>query len=793
VSSEAIVKNSNFKVNDDETGAMQKLPRVATDQNGGMLVVWEDQRRGDLKNASDIYVKKFSNNGTIMFGDLKVNDNSELIPQKFPDVSATLSGASVVVWQDTRDAQNIYGQRIDQNGSPQGENFKVNRYQGLSVNTNPSCAMDRLGRFVVVWCGVESGIRNVYAQLFSLGGQPMDSSFKVNDDAQAVDHHYPRVAMDWWGNFVVAWYDRRDAQERIFLQMCDSSGAKKGSNFALQQDVVSSVESEFDLDVNDDGVFVLVWIESRSSEGVYAQIYDSSAAPQGSNILVSDDPLSSPRDPKVSIDNDTFFVATWTDQRDGNPNIYFQRFYLDGTPVSSNMIIHNPENSLQVSSDNAVWNAYLYTVWMDNRSPGHGFDIYGIILGYGHCFECFAGWNLISLPLEPLSSDPDSVFGDDVSPYYLFGYGNCSYNIPTEVHSCGFGYWLGLLQSDTVCLAGSMCQPSQGPVCIFLDDCWNLIGCPYVTCVDWAKTEVCRRGECVPLSTAVSRGWVFDVLYWYSQGGYLIVPTLCADRGYWFPALADSCELCLYPDINLDNMLFASGEHPTSMKQRGKDDWLVELHVCRDDGACDLISAFGVSSLATDGFDPNYDLPKPPTPVFDTIVNSYVRLYFPHPEWNLTLGNDFTRDIRAPLKEGEKKLWNFRVESDCSNQKLKLRWGDLANRVPGDCRLKLIDLSNGNLEYDMSLVSNMLLSPVPGAQLRHLAIVATKALSEVSASSPAGFHLFQNYPNPFNPRTEIQYHLPKKSGVKLSIYNISGQLVRVLVDENQEAGTHTEG
>jgi hypothetical protein len=52
------------------------------------------------------------------------------------------------------------------------------------------------------------------------------------------------------------------------------------------------------------------------------------------------------------------------------------------------------------------------------------------------------------------------------------------------------------------------------------------------------------------------------------------------------------------------------------------------------------------------------------------------------------------------------------------------------------------------------------------------------------------FHLAQNYPNPFNPSTTIDYSIPKADNVNLTIYNLLGQKVVTLVNDNQKAGKH---
>jgi hypothetical protein len=55
---------------------------------------------------------------------------------------------------------------------------------------------------------------------------------------------------------------------------------------------------------------------------------------------------------------------------------------------------------------------------------------------------------------------------------------------------------------------------------------------------------------------------------------------------------------------------------------------------------------------------------------------------------------------------------------------------------------------------------------------------------------PVVFNLKQNYPNPFNPSTTIEYSIPKASNVKITIYNILGDVVNVISNSFREVGTY---
>jgi hypothetical protein len=55
---------------------------------------------------------------------------------------------------------------------------------------------------------------------------------------------------------------------------------------------------------------------------------------------------------------------------------------------------------------------------------------------------------------------------------------------------------------------------------------------------------------------------------------------------------------------------------------------------------------------------------------------------------------------------------------------------------------------------------------------------------------PVSFYLWPNRPNPFNSATVIKFTVPQKSIVNIEIFNILGELVKTILNQEKEAGTH---
>ena len=110
----------------------------------------------------------------------------------------------------------------------------------------------------------------------------------------------------------------------------------------------------------------------------------------------------------------------------------------------------------------------------------------------------------------------------------------------------------------------------------------------------------------------------------------------------------------------------------------------------------------------------------------------------------------------------------------------------IANDQPDKLRIVLWDKNDGNkIIYD-----NLNPQSIQGAIVMHNRIILTKDGEEDLLTAPVEFALEQNYPNPFNPNTTIKYSIPEAGNVELKVYDILGNKVVTLVNEEKSPGKY---
>jgi hypothetical protein len=88
------------------------------------------------------------------------------------------------------------------------------------------------------------------------------------------------------------------------------------------------------------------------------------------------------------------------------------------------------------------------------------------------------------------------------------------------------------------------------------------------------------------------------------------------------------------------------------------------------------------------------------------------------------------------------------------------------------------DLQAGKYQYRLKMTDN-------DGSFKYSSIIETEI------ALPKEFSINQNYPNPFNPTTKIEYQLPVDAKVILEVYNITGQKIVELVNQDQSAGYYS--
>ncbi len=311
----------DFTVNTVASG-QQINPAAASDANGSFVVVWQDDQDSD--GEFDIYARGFNANGTQRFPQLRVNVAASG-QQRNPKVAMDDSGNFVVVWEDDQDSNGYY-QLLARGFSASG----AQRLATWTVNSvadgqqfRPAIAMSPGGSFVIAWEDDQddNGWYQILARGFTSSGAQRFADRTVNGVSDGQQRR-PAVAMDSSGNFVVVWEDDQDANRyyQLLARGFSVSGAQRLATWTVNS-VSGGQQLRPAIAMSPGGDFAVTWEDDQDNNGWYqilARGFYSSGAQRFGQLTVNSTSNGQQRNAGVAMDGSANLVVVWEDDIDGN-------------------------------------------------------------------------------------------------------------------------------------------------------------------------------------------------------------------------------------------------------------------------------------------------------------------------------------------------------------------------------------------------------------------------------------------------------------------------------------------
>jgi hypothetical protein len=368
------------------------IPSSIPDGTGGAIIAWADARNGG--GDWDIFAQRVDGDGNVLWETNGLPIYGGVGNASWPVVVPDGSGGAIITWQDPRQANDIYAQRVDAAGDTLWTLDGVPVCADPQNQYQPAAISDGAGGAYIVWQDRRAGGTNwdLYAQRIDGTGAPFwaINGLQVCNDPFQQDS--PVIVTDGEGGALVAWEDQRAGNGDIYGQrlfptsgwtMWGNTGAAictEGSSTQIDPLVVSDGE----------GGMIVAWQDDRSPIGngnydLYAQRINANGLNQWATdgVAVTLEPGIDDDDipgPPVS-DGAGGMIIAWADWRSVtfDADIYAQRIDRDGnvrwdtngSPVCTAPYGQEyPELILTDDGDAIV-------AWADSRDQGSTSKIYG--------------------------------------------------------------------------------------------------------------------------------------------------------------------------------------------------------------------------------------------------------------------------------------------------------------------------------------------------------------------------------------------------------------------------------
>jgi len=299
-------------------------------------------------------------------------------------VATTPSGNFVVIYRGGLNPGTpyIYGRRYNAAGGALGGQFVLNSINGNVFGT--AVALDPDGDFVAVWAtgGADGSSYGIYARRYDAAGVAQGPEFKVNTFT-AGNQFIPSVAMDAAGNFVIAWTSagQDGSGDGVFAQRFDASGAPQGDEFRVNTYTTGNQRSSA-VAMDADGDFVVAWSsygQDGSNDGVYFRRYNAAGVVQGLETRANTFTSGSQAGPSAAMEADGDFVIVWSSfTQDGSAQgVYGQRYTaaggVAGGEFRANTYTTDSQTSPKVAMDA---DGDFVVAWQSQNQDGNGYGVY---------------------------------------------------------------------------------------------------------------------------------------------------------------------------------------------------------------------------------------------------------------------------------------------------------------------------------------------------------------------------------------------------------------------------------
>jgi hypothetical protein len=352
-----IPQGGEFQVN-TTTANDQEYSSVAMDASGNFVITWSGHQSGHW----NVYAQMYSATGVPQGGEFQVNTSTG-DDREYSSVAMGAAGNFVITWSShNQDGSGwgVYAQRYNAAGVAQGGEFQVNTTTANDQEYS-TVAMDASGNFVITWSGHQSGHWNVYAQRYNAAGVPQGGEFQVNTST-GDDREYSSVAMDpGSGNFVITWSSHNQDGDGwgVYAQRYNAAGVAQGGEF--QVNTTTAHDQEFSAVAVDagSGNFIITWSGNQNGHwNVYAQKYSAAGVPQGGEFQVNTSTGEDRAYSSAALDGNGNLLIDWSSKnQDGSEwGVYAQRYAVPD-------LIVTPTSGLQTTEagGTATFNVVLTT------------------------------------------------------------------------------------------------------------------------------------------------------------------------------------------------------------------------------------------------------------------------------------------------------------------------------------------------------------------------------------------------------------------------------------------------